>query len=315
MPGDRVNLIKGKYIDKKLAKAEDPLQGPYTVERRLPRDRYLLTDIHTRRMHNVVHVSRLQMYPNRQAALPARDSELYPVAGIVGRRIVTSTDRDAGVVAGTPRLEYQIKWVGFGQQQKSWRSIEYLTNIYEMVSAYNRQQEEKGNPLPAEYQPLLPPLLRSPDELQSPGPEDRARRMPHFRPQFYPAPQNVSVDQPFDAEDVSDLEYLSLPRVEPPLVEVSLKVSAAADVTLHLSLNLPSGASETPASQEQPLSKPPSVPRSVAALDRHRSDRQPPVDTAPPLSPSALQSERIRRRQARINRQLGVDMVATLVAP
>ena len=212
----------------------------------------------------------------------------------MGRRIVTSTDRDTGIAAGTPRLEYQIKWGGFGQQQKSWRSIEYLITVYEMVAAYNRQQEEKGNPLPVEYQPLLPPLLRSSDDLPPPGPEERARKVPHFRPQFYPPSDNKPVAQPPATGDATDLEYLSIPRSSPPAAEDP----AATEPEI------------VAPPEQQP--KTPSVPRSVVALDRHRADMQPAVDTAPPPSPSAQQSERIRRRQARINRQLGVDMVATL---
>ena len=57
-PGDRVLLIRGEIMDKSpFPKASIPTDGPFTIARRLPRDRYALTNLHTRRIHNVVHVS------------------------------------------------------------------------------------------------------------------------------------------------------------------------------------------------------------------------------------------------------------------
>ncbi len=57
--GDRVLVIAGSVIDGIHPKALEPTLGPYTVCRVLPRDNYQLSDLHTRRMHDVVNVSRL----------------------------------------------------------------------------------------------------------------------------------------------------------------------------------------------------------------------------------------------------------------
>ena len=304
-PGDRVVLIKGRYIDKNLLKGEDPIQGPYTVERGLPRDRYQLTDLHTRRMHNVVHVSRLKRFPDRVAAVPTKDSNLYPISGIVGRRVVHTADRDTKA-HGLPRLEYCVKWLGFGYQ-KSWRSIEYLTNVYEMVAAYNRQQAELGNLLPAEFEPLLPTLLRSIDDLPPPPPENRAIRKAHFRPLFDRKDHSTSVPKP--DSNAPDLEYLSEPRVLPSSTVLCLAPSSSNSISLRITFN---AAAFAPVMQPDTPPPPPPLPtlssldapNAIAALERHRSARQVP----PPIS-SVEQSSHIQRRQARLNKQLDTDLI------
>ena len=307
-PGDRIALVRGKYIDKKLAKAENPLQGPYTVERRLPRDRYLLTDLHTRRMHNVVHVSRMQMYPDRKAATPTHDSQLYPVSAIVGRRVVTKP-----LSADTPRLEYQIKWVGFGQQQKSWRAIEYLTNVYEMVAAYNRQLEAAGNPLPAEYQPLLPALLRSSDETAQPAPHPLAIARQHFRPMFSVKDRSIPVAVDVDPEDAVSLDYLALPRVSPSRAELSLETASSSEIRIHLFFNPLAFGTPPPTSlllapaTDVPLVTLP-APRAIVALEQHRAAQSPSDPSASLSTPDQLAFDiRLRRRQARLARELGID--------
>ena len=60
-PGDRALLIRGTITDRNAVhpKALLPTEGPFTIERRVEWDRYILTDLHQKRIHARVHVSRL----------------------------------------------------------------------------------------------------------------------------------------------------------------------------------------------------------------------------------------------------------------
>ena len=266
-PGDRVLLIKGRYVDKKLAKAENPTQGPYTVESRLPRDRYVLTDLHTRRLHNVVHVSRLLLYPNRAAAQPATDSARFPIQSIVGRRVTTAVDRDLGSPAGVPRLEYKVKWIG--NWPPTWRSIEFLDNVQEMVAAHNRQQNAKGNPLPLEHQSLLPPLLQNETDRPLPLPDPKAVKFGHFRSPAHPPPPPITAPSPAASAPLAlppprqDLDYLGDPLQPAPAAPLLLPP---------VSEQKPSSTSSSPHPSSTPVT---SLPMATAPQPLDLSDKFP----------------------------------------
>ena len=111
-PGDRVLLIRGEIMDHSpLPKASLPTDGPYTVARRMPHDNYVLTDLHSRRIHNTVHVSRLIPFPDR----PYEGSEwmlrdphtdgVWPVHSVIDRR------RPARFTAGDDSdFEYRVHY-------------------------------------------------------------------------------------------------------------------------------------------------------------------------------------------------------------
>ena len=162
-PGDRVLLLR--VIDGVHPKAKEPTQGPYTVSRVLPHDRYILCDLHTRRMHNVVHVSRMLPFNKRSIntsewMIPGQTpatAGVWPVKSIVGRRLAEVADEDAGVKGKT--WQYKIRWVGYGEKSDTWRSRHYLAPIMELVIRYDEK-----NPFPTDRveqrEPLAPRGLR-----------------------------------------------------------------------------------------------------------------------------------------------------------
>ena len=151
-PGDRVLLVKGKFVDGNLPKADVPTEGPFTVCRALPQDNYQLMDLHTRRLHDVVHVERLIPYPaNRErptseAAVGSFDLDRFAVEDVVGHSVSSAADVDLGRSRGTPTIYYRIRWRGYAKD--SWRSIEYLHNIMPLVRAYRvRAGLDKSMPI------------------------------------------------------------------------------------------------------------------------------------------------------------------------
>jgi len=152
-PGDRVLLIKGLVIDKRIPKAEEPTEGPYTVDKDMGQDNYRLRDLHSRRIYEVVHISRLLPYPARLTSPGVAFVDTWPVKAIVGRRVQVDVDRNIAEdgVAHEEVLEYRIRWLGCGSKEDSWRSNHYLDTVAELVAEYNRK-----HPLPEAHASLTP---------------------------------------------------------------------------------------------------------------------------------------------------------------
>ncbi len=189
-PGDRVLLIRGTYFDKRAVhpKALEPTDGPFTILRSLPFDRYVLTDLGTRRIREEVHVSRLLPFHQRSAPenkwfyKDADNGGSWPVERIVGRRRASTFDK---VLGTTPVWEYRLRWLGFAPQYDSWRSRPYLDSLAELISAYNAANPE------GYFDSSLPPLAvedRATD-IAAPPASEPARHKPHFhRGSLRPAP-------------------------------------------------------------------------------------------------------------------------------
>ena len=163
-PGQQVLLVRGDYIDSNLPKAEEPTQGPYTVLRALKGGQYVLGDLRSRRMHDVVTEKRLLPYPSRRLNSDAELAERYTVERVVDRRL--SSD-------GTTLL-YRIRWSGFDKSYDSWRSMDYLHEIAPLVAAYNRLVPLPHDHMPSNLQPVQPDVVQPP-----PNPAALTRR--HFR--------------------------------------------------------------------------------------------------------------------------------------
>ena len=199
-PGDRVLLLKGSVIDKIHPKDEDPWMGPFTVQRRLPQDRYQLCDMKTKRMHDVVHIDRLRLWPNK---LPVDDSTLldtYAVERIVGHRVTKTADRDLDRPYGVPTLQYRIRWRGWPPSSDSWRSMEYLYDIFPLVKAYNaRLRNATARDIENEYSALF----QSRDDTSLPPLSEQAKSRRHFNHHARPA---------------SSAPLLNIPEDPPPVV-------------------------------------------------------------------------------------------------
>ena len=175
VPGDRVLLIKGQFVDGKLPKSEEPTDGPFTVVRRTTRNRYVLMGPQSRKVQHPIHIDRLVQFPSRRSIPEDELSSRYPVKRISGRRIVHVQNADG---TSSPRVEYRLQWIGFGKRYPYWRPMECLHDVAELVADYNRAA------------PPLPPELAAPEieyecrdiDPEAPAPPlDDAVRRPHFR--------------------------------------------------------------------------------------------------------------------------------------
>lgn len=151
-PGDRVLLVKGVTFGSNAVKpkAELPNEGPFTILRALPYDRYMLSDFKTRRFRGTLHVSRLLPYFDAEPETSSRwmggsspwdkTGGRWPIQNLVGRRVRTLKKRDdeLGLPAGAQLLEYKVRWVGCAQNHDRWREIQHLDGIFELVNEYDR---------------------------------------------------------------------------------------------------------------------------------------------------------------------------------
>ena len=158
-PGDRVLLIRGSVLDGIHPKASDPTDGPFTIQRALPFDRYILANTHSRRIHNVVHVSRMIAFNSRHQdsstwmVKDAVTGGCWPVKGIADRRLQATKDK--ALDGSTKVWQYKIRWMDLGVEADCWISKPYLSSIFELIQAYDAR-----NPFPAEHavepDPLVP---------------------------------------------------------------------------------------------------------------------------------------------------------------
>ena len=166
--GTSVLITKGRAVDHNLPKAEEPTEGPFTIERYLGNGNYSISDRKSRRIKNTFHAERLVRFPTRRTIAQCELSDWYPVKAIVGRRIGTAS-------SGESEIQYRIEWVGFGSSQRTWLSMDYLVDIAPMVAQYNSLY-----PLPTGFAP--PTLEReSRDAPPTPEIEPDAGYRPHFR--------------------------------------------------------------------------------------------------------------------------------------
>ena len=158
-PGDRVLLIRGSVLDGIHPKASDPTDGPFTVQRALPFDRYILANTHSRRIHNVVHVSRMIAFNSRHhdsstwMVKDAVTGGCWPVKGVADRRLQATKDK--ALDNSTKVWQYKIRWMDLGVEADCWVSKPYLSSIFELLQAYDAR-----NPFPVEHavepDPLVP---------------------------------------------------------------------------------------------------------------------------------------------------------------
>ena len=181
-PGDLVLLIAGPIMDgAPFPKAAIPTDGPFTVSHRLDNGRYVLKDLHNRRIHNVVSAARLILYrqvasddPKWRVSLPPTDG-LWPVHSVVKRRRVKDSPS-----SGAEAHEYKVRWSGFAKKYDTWLSLQYLAPIFPLVRLY-----ESTLPL---HERVLASAELAPRSIDVPIPaaSDAARQRARFRHQRVP---------------------------------------------------------------------------------------------------------------------------------
>jgi transposase InsO family protein len=198
-PGDEVVIVRGQVADKNgiYPKAATPMMGPFTVRKALPYDRYQIADLHTRRIRDEIHVSRLQPYfrrdpdsnSSRWMVNDGPDGGRWPVHSIVGRRVVTldRADRELGLSKGDKVLQYRLRYVGFGAEDCRWRPLQYLTNILGLVNEYDALKAR-----PAEFAEKVEVVERP--ETPIPRPEAAAVERHRFRSHPHPGEERPALD-------------------------------------------------------------------------------------------------------------------------
>ena len=179
-PGDTVWAIRGEVMDKSpLAKATVPTEGPFVVARVLPHDRYVINNLRTRRIHNIMHIERLIPVPkyapetSQWMLSVGPDGGKWPVRSIVDRRVKDGC------------IEYRVRWLGFPKSWDKWLSPEYLHSILDLVSLYDKRHGVTTPPL--EVEP------RASDSAPPPASPAAVARG-HFRYGSTPAPIPTPVE-------------------------------------------------------------------------------------------------------------------------
>tara|TARA_B110000046_G_scaffold47237_1_gene52291 strand:+ start:9491 stop:17443 length:7953 start_codon:yes stop_codon:yes gene_type:complete len=191
-PGDKVLLVKGTAYDAGAVhpKIQVPTDGPFTIRRALPFDRYLLSDLTTRRIRSKIHVDRLLPYFGRVSENDSKwklstdpSGGVWPVNSIVGRRLTTVEKpiTELGIKEGEQIMEYKIRWTGFQRSSDKWRAVQYLGEVMELINEYN-----KGHPLNEAHRAFLALQGESVDRidrpaLQVPVPSAESRQRKHMR--------------------------------------------------------------------------------------------------------------------------------------
>ena len=213
-PGQQVLLYKGSFMDKKAVhpKADLPTEGPFTVSSVLPRDRYVLRDFKTRRIHNVVHISRLKPFFKRKDEVQHKIDGLYPVRYVVDRRKVVSNDIDLPEYKGTPRVQYKIRWLGFGKGSDCWRDEALLQDIKPLLDAFDKHNKIDGVGIDT-------PVPREPTIADAPRATPSAEAIKRSRFRARPARKEVGTEPTGETEPQSstDFSYLEQPVDEVPV--------------------------------------------------------------------------------------------------
>ena len=308
--GQQVLLYKGSIMDKKAVhpKASPPTEGPFTILRRLPRDRYVLTDLGSRRIHNVVHVSRVRLWPDRRTYV---GSDRYPISAIVAKRRIVQKDADIDGSQHSLRTEYKVRWTGFPRGSDSWRDVRFLHNAQQLIDAF----EDANNLTPAATE--VPRVPRIQDVVAVPPPSP-PRTHGYFSSKVQSAPEPVSIAPPVDLS--IDYSYLEHPVGQVPPLRVKFSCCGPSQVLVQITflpLSLPSTDLQL---ADRMFSSTIHSSPGTAARDADATQTSPRPETSPlPLvvpppvvsEPPRPVDEREERRQRRAARLAAAHMVIT----
>ena len=144
---DRVLLLK-QPLPSRGKKLELPWDGIFRIAEVLKHDNYRLRDLHNRRLHDVVHVSRLQPCPTPDDDEPLHAEE-YMVDSLLDQRMAPNGE-----------VHYKVRWYGLPLAQASWVPASALEHrCWDLMLAYDRKQRKQA------------PQLAEPQSENSSGPE------------------------------------------------------------------------------------------------------------------------------------------------
>ena len=129
---DPVLLLK-QPLPRAGGKLDLPWDGAYRIAEVLSNDNYRLRDLHSRRMHDVVHVSRLQPCPIPDDDEPLHADE-YHVDSLLDQRMTPGGD-----------VQYKVRWKGYPLSQASWVDAAALEHrCWDMMLAFAERRAKEA---------------------------------------------------------------------------------------------------------------------------------------------------------------------------
>jgi hypothetical protein len=169
-PNERVLLHRAGILPKLAVEWE----GPFRVARSLGTDNYELRDLHSRRGHPSIHVSRLRPY------LTITDEEkLAPDEFIVDYLM---DRRDVKLPNGRTQRQYKVKWRGYPRAEASWQPREGLMlreKLAEEVKAMDAEKDASTTAPGTAREPVQPP---APAPAPEPAPSSTEKTEPTHPP-------------------------------------------------------------------------------------------------------------------------------------
>lgn len=224
--GDRVLLIRGEILDKSpIPKADLPTEGPFTIAYGLSHNRYVLRDLHSRRIHNVVHISRLLPFPeraplsNQWMISDPQTGGTWPAHSIVGRRVTQKRG-----------VEYKVRWMGFHSDYDKWLQRRYLDTIAPLVSLY-----DDNNGFALEPTPRAERLGDEP----TPPPSTAAQQTARFRHRQHMSEHAPAAEPPVEQPPKPDGSELAHPLE--PLTHDPQPIATEDATTVDVSDRFPVG--------------------------------------------------------------------------
>ena len=129
----------------------------------------------------------------------------WPVHSLIGRRtrVLKKRNNDLALPTGANVLEYKIRWLGFNKDYDSWRAVQYLSGIVELINEYDQH-----NPFVPDDMPDGLEVVDRP-ELPHPEPTEQALSRRHYRAHLNTGPPPA----------LSEQLAVVKPAVEPPKFE------------------------------------------------------------------------------------------------
>jgi hypothetical protein len=138
--GNKVWLATTNLITKRVNKSLDFKRiGPFKITEVLPNDNFRLElPTEMKGMHDVFHVNLLEKY--YENTITGRETlPPPPVSVLVGEEIVDEYEVESIVDSRCHRnkMQYLVHWKGYGIDERSWLSIDELTNAQEAVKLFH----------------------------------------------------------------------------------------------------------------------------------------------------------------------------------